>query len=847
MSSSNQTGSMAPNSPYQYTQPIPMDRIGKIPFVQARVIGEGGDGRFIDQFEATSCNCMDDIERVYGRQPAFHQPRIDWTHWDPNQPIVMDVADDDFTLQRKVAAVQHSFYKHPNSSVRFSLHAADCRDLMKALVDEVMVGGHQLLALARMASYGLENIISVARTQIHIYSKTPKPNRDFQPSQPALPLAYYKMDCRIDCGFQSVEELRTHMYAKRFFIGIIHHRGYTHWTSFIWDRVRGDLYHFDTYLPDQVERTRHVAYMWRELLASCGLPYSFNIFQGPLTPQSDAISCGPLSIFMIFRFLRGLVGCTGDEMVKMHGSCTLKLADQPSTGASRLPVLLFSDWVVGLGQDRPSTMKAKSSIALSFIKGFFFYLCLDDIGIRNGKTTRTKVKKDGTTQTKQLAPLNKNLIRWTIMSTTSGFPTEDLYTDLGGLMPIAPSFGVQKGWSHHRLMSFPQGAAGPSSIHGFMNSQPFQPTFQPTFQAMPPHLAKAFHDRGVQFRGMLPMRANVNVSTTPVVIESDSESIKSKGKAIQASQILSKPPQAPSKPPQTPPPALSTSKPSEQMHPSVLSTPKASDQQVSQHQPHNSFTPINKPRPKSKTPAVASPTTPVPVKQSPQGVLNTLGHKLLLPKHLQQAQAAARKEKGHVGNDDYQPSSKSASEVSSSELSDYKGSDISNLLDLTDRISLDGTHQSASAMDLSYGSRAASRVPSSTSSDAVRPAPRRTAVEDTPPALVGAQHIDIDDLSADAGLAGRMARAPPGATVMSVNFGERFRHHVEGGDRSTWSLPRGNYITFVPTGLAEPDHWDSVIFPDLGLYFNAASSQAPDQLTRAQRLEARNRRNNRSD
>ncbi|KAM0368125.1 hypothetical protein ACHAPY_011590 [Fusarium culmorum] len=836
MSSSNQTNSMAPDSPYQYTQPILSYERGRVPFIQARVLGEGGDGNFIDNFEATNSNCLDDIERVYGRQPAFYQPRIDWTHWDPDQPILMDIMDDDFTVTRKVEAIRHPYYEHPDSSLRFTLHAADCRDLMRDLVRDGMVGGHQLLAPARMASYGLENVISVARNQLQIQSKTPKLNRDFQPSQPALPPAYYKMDCHVLCGFQSVEELRTHMYGKRFFIGIIHHAGYTHWTSFIWDRVRGDLYHFDAYEPDQVERTRHVAYTWRELLASCGLPYSFNIFQGPLTPQSDAISCGPLSIFMIFRFLRGLVGCTGDEMVKMHRSWTLNLADQPSIEPSKAPALLFSDWVIGLGQDRPSTMKAKVPIALSFIKGFFFHLCLDDIGIQNGKTTHTKVKKDGTTKTTQLAPLNNNLIRWTIQSTTSGFPTQDLYTDFGGLMPIEPIFGVQKGWSHHRLMPFPQGAAGPSSIHWFNNNPPFQPTFQ----AMPPHLAKAFHDRGVQFDGTLPMRANVNVSTTPIELSSDSESAESEDKAVQAIHT-------PSKPPQTPPPAPSTPKPSDQMHPSVLSTPKPSDQQGSQHRPHNSFTPINKPSPNSKTPAVASPTTPVPIKQSPQGVQGTLLPKLLLPKHIQQAQAAASKDKGQTGDDDYQPSSKSASEVSSLELSDIDDSSVSNLMDLTDQMSLDGSNKSSSAMDLTYGSRAPSQAPSSTSSEAPTQAPRRTAVKDLPPALVGAQHIDVDDLPADVGLADRMARAPAGAMVMSVNFGERFRFHVGGGDRSTWRLPRGNYITFVPTGLAEPDHWDSVIFPDLGLYFNAASSQAPDQLTRAQRLEARNRRNNRSD
>ncbi|GKU08279.1 unnamed protein product [Fusarium langsethiae] len=371
----------------------------RIPFVQARVLCEGGDGRFIDPDESTNGNCLDDIQRVYGRQPAFDQPRTNWEHWDDSNPIEIDLADSSDTLQQKLRGVKHPYYDEPGAYIKFPLHADDTKDLMKDLVNKKMVGGQSLLALARMASYGLENVVSVAHSQIQIISQTSRLNRDFKISQPALPPTYQKVECNFLCGFYSIRDLRTQMYAKRFFIGIIHHgSACQHWTSFIWDRVRGDLYHFDSFLPDQVLRTTNVAYMWRELLASCGMPYNFNIFQGPITPQEDSISCGPLCIFMIFRFLGGLVGCTGEEVRRIHRSHTLQLVGQPPTGASTAPVLLFSDWVVGLSLDRPSTHKAKAVIALNFIKAFFYHLCLEDLGVRQSNTVfYTKWRRDGTT------------------------------------------------------------------------------------------------------------------------------------------------------------------------------------------------------------------------------------------------------------------------------------------------------------------------------------------------------------------------------------------------------------------------------------------------------------------
>jgi hypothetical protein len=101
---------------------------------------------------------------------------------------------------------------------------------MKDLRSPEMVGGEQLLALYRMVSYGIKNVVSVAAYQIRIEPGRPQPRCNFsgQNANPALPPDYFKVDCDISCRFATTRELQTHIYGRRFFIGIIYYRDCTH-------------------------------------------------------------------------------------------------------------------------------------------------------------------------------------------------------------------------------------------------------------------------------------------------------------------------------------------------------------------------------------------------------------------------------------------------------------------------------------------------------------------------------------------------------------------------------------------------------------------------------------------
>jgi hypothetical protein len=130
------------------------------------VLCEGGEGQFFDQREAQDGNCIDNIQRVYTRQPAFHHPRTNWSHWDVNNPIMIDLTDNDDQLERKLQGIVHPYYDEPGAYCKFPLHASECKGLMQDLMAKNMVRSPGLLALTRMASYGLENVVSVARYQI---------------------------------------------------------------------------------------------------------------------------------------------------------------------------------------------------------------------------------------------------------------------------------------------------------------------------------------------------------------------------------------------------------------------------------------------------------------------------------------------------------------------------------------------------------------------------------------------------------------------------------------------------------------------------------------------------------
>jgi hypothetical protein len=109
---------------------------------------------------------------------------------------------------------------------------------------------------------------------------------------------------------------------------------------------------------------------------------------------------------------------------------------------------------------------------------------LEDIGIQDRQVLSSRQTIKGHIMTRLEHPLHDNLIRWSQVTLSTTFPVADLHTDFGGLMTIAPPFGIQTDWPHHRLIPLPDQNAGPRSIYGFLP----QPNLDPLFLRMPPYL-----------------------------------------------------------------------------------------------------------------------------------------------------------------------------------------------------------------------------------------------------------------------------------------------------------------------------------------------------------------------
>ncbi|KAL6923050.1 hypothetical protein FSHL1_000301 [Fusarium sambucinum] len=48
--------------------------------------------------------------------------------------------------------------------------------------------------------------------------------------------------------------------------------------------------------------------------------------------------------------------------------------------------------------------------------------------------------------------------------------------------------------------------------------------------------------------------------------------------------------------------------------------------------------------------------------------------------------------------------------------------------------------------------------------------------------------------------------------------------------RTVQGQRKSKRMTFVPTGLARPDHWDSEVFPELRQYFSAGNTQPRNEV-----------------
>nr|CEG05031.1 unnamed protein product [Fusarium clavum] len=850
------------NSPMQYMQPI--KRSGSlVPLYNARVLGEGGDGgQFYDPVEATEGNCHVQLGDVYGKkQPAFHHIRTNTKHWDSSKPITVSTSDDRDTLLNKLKHVQHWYYhdkQNHDIDTAFVTHAEDVLRLIADITDRKMTLGQSLFGLLRMLTYGLENVIAIPIQGFQILSQYPKPNQQFgRKASKALHPDCQKVDCIIDGGFQSRELLRNRLWGKRFFVGIIAHGNNSHWTSFIWDRVAGDLYHFDTYAVGLEQRMHNVAHMWREFLAEHGWPFSFNMIQPPITEQPDAISCGPLSVWMLFRTLRGLVGLTGDEVKGIQGTQIIPLEGQKLTPANKLPVLRFTDWVFTLGEPQPTpAFPGKVNHSMLFISDFFIILCLEDIGIINHSYThKVKIKekqRDGTTQSRVKEVRKDGNSHYKVFvsnqRSTSGIPGKDLYTKFGGFMGFRPH-NLPTNWPHHRIVPKPADPTEQGSIHNLQR----QLKVHHTFDRMNDRLYKIFTGRGIQFINNIPAGPGKNIQDGGTILSSDSESEipSGKGKGKQVAQSG-----GPSNKGMLPPwPQVSRPIPRSPQLPSQKTLSKGSSSAA----PGGSSDQLLRQallQPEVSRPLSRSPQSPSLIPQSgsssgaaAQGSSQyegsnrsspTTAGKLLpqleLPGYIAEKQKEAAEEKGGYSSDEFRPSRASSYEPAPTGSDDNDGV----LASLAGSMSLDNSERSGSEMDTGYRSLAEEESQSDASMVTAYTGPG----QDMPPRIDGAQLIPVDEVFSpdltvvDANAAGEGIRA------MVFDFGGRFRYHIGRSDRSTWQLPRGTYATFVPTGLHDSDVWRRDILDPIVQYLTPAQPSAAPE-SRAERARRREEAKNR--
>lgn len=485
----------------------------QLPLLAGKLKNPGGPDKFIAPDELH----LLDLPRLYRQQPALFQPRDEWdTSTTPSAAGAALPALDDSPqlIMRKFAGRQRSCFPPPQGwDISWGEHV--CR-LWKLWVDidkEVKLSSTSLVELLPVLSYGLEDMICLARRELIIYDAAVKPNSHFGMSQgrpfhgksPYLAGYHDKVSCDAKLGFSTPLEFRRAMHGKRFLVGIIHFYSIPHFTTFIFDRARAHFYHFDTLgdqpyaTPgaDQVGRMRCAVLAMRETLMWAGQPFFFDFFGVPVSEQPRGWECGILSVFCLFLTLRGLVGNQYDDVDIKYRSRPVTIEGQDHMGGIvRHPELPMRDWILVKGGD--------PVLSRDRISAWFQRVIMDELGVPGARCLE-KGKNPSTIRSGKHA----NLIKCPGDDlSNSRLPIQQLYTSLGGYQPIAfDNVELTYAWPGDRLLKLPathgtgsyrrSHAAGPGGVFAVPEISVLAKTW--------------YNDRGVQIEGNLPCQPRPRV------------------------------------------------------------------------------------------------------------------------------------------------------------------------------------------------------------------------------------------------------------------------------------------------------------------------------------------------
>ncbi|KAL9563699.1 hypothetical protein ACKAV7_012088 [Fusarium commune] len=197
-----------------------------------------------------------------------------------------------------------AFDANSKSTVSWQGHCALLMQLLQEIDGNYFTSGEALTRLLIMLSYGMTDIYVAHQYPIEIWNDESFAN---DPSlgtpddstarryEPKLPDGMARVNANHK-GYDNPKDWRERVSGKRFVSTLVFFREASYWVAVLWDRVKGQLYVFDTWEDGRISRIKATVLAWREWLGICGLPYTFDYFAPPLIYQPDNNSCGPLAI-----------------------------------------------------------------------------------------------------------------------------------------------------------------------------------------------------------------------------------------------------------------------------------------------------------------------------------------------------------------------------------------------------------------------------------------------------------------------------------------------------------------------------------------------------------------------
>ena len=342
------------------------------------------------------------------------------------------------TFKSEIEAIPSRFPFSDNNSrtyngARWAQHAWDLWELFKDMQECRWASNFGLQSLMRTLGYGLEDWLAIAPREI-VINKGPikeNPAHDEPGTNLLLAAGVEMVDCEVSLGYTKPEDFKLNTRDHHFLAGLINYDN-AHWASFVWDRYGGRLYLFDSAYGDRERRFKRTACAWRQALVQAGMPFDFDIFGIPLTPQPEEWECGYICTASLFYNLRGLVGNNYLQVVSIAGEKIVAFKGTRGSPIGPKPFdLVVRDWTQGLKYDNDNLEEQKE--VTDSVRGFLGAIIMDELGMQMRHYLKGGVFAE---------PVGPDAIYRTLTKGQRAVPQDEAFTGKGGYQLYIPINGI---------------------------------------------------------------------------------------------------------------------------------------------------------------------------------------------------------------------------------------------------------------------------------------------------------------------------------------------------------------------------------------------------------------------